>query len=187
MLQRPAVLIGAILLVAGLVSCSRATDPVAPMKAALQETGDGFLTIRTESVEYPMPTDPNGGEFTATVVNATDRLFHARLGDAFNAAVEQSNLYAADGSHGFLEQWDARSWRKLQRPALIEGVRVVELRPHSTYTLRGYYSSSTRDGGTPASVSLRFRVEYFDDAATSPDQAHQDFSNTFVLTRSRNP
>src|SRR5262245_1109267 len=143
MLERRIPSIGAIVLVAGLISCSRATDPVAPIGAAPQETGDGFLTVRTEKVEYPMPTDPNGGEFTATVTNTTDRLFHARLGDAFNAAVEQSELSAAVGSHGFLEQWDPPSWQSLPRPYLIEGVRVVELRPHSTYRLRGFFRSAS--------------------------------------------
>jgi hypothetical protein len=182
MRQRTTWLIGTIALVAGLVSCSRGTNPVAPVGAAPQETGDGFLTIRTEKVEYRRLTDPYGGVFTATVANTSDRLFYARLGDALYAAVDQPVLFATAGSHGFLEQWDPPSWRSIERPFMDEGVSVVELRPHSTYSLRGYFRSpSTGFGRWPTPVSLRFRVQYFDDAATSPDKAHQDFSNTFVL------
>ena len=182
MRQRTALLIGTLALVAGLVSCSRETNPVAPVGPAPQETGDGFLTIRTEKVEYTMLTGPYRGQFTATVANTSDRLFHARLGDALYSAVDQPVLFAAAGSHGFLEQWDAPSWQSIERPMMDEGVSVIELRPHSTYSLRGYFRSpSTGFGGWPAPVSLRFRVQYFDDAATSPDKAHQDFSNTFVL------
>jgi hypothetical protein len=184
MLRRWFLGIGVMLLMAVSLSCSRATAPVATLPPAPEETGDGWLTIRTEQVEYPVGGDPFGGEYSATVVNLTDRMFYARLGDGFNTAAEQATLWAAEGSHGSVEEWDGNSWDRLPRAFLIEGVRIVELHPRSTYTLRGHFdSASDRFDRSPDRISLRFRVQYFDDAATSPEQAHQDFSNIFVLKR----
>jgi len=184
MLHRQLLGLGAILLMAGSLSCSRATQPAARVGPAPEETGDGLLTIRTRQLEYPVSCVPFGGEFTATVENRTDQLFYARLGDGFSAAAEQAMLYAAEGSHGFVEEWDASSWKRLPRFFLIEGVRIVELHPRSTYTLRGHFdSASDVFDRSPDRISLRFRVQYFDDAATSPEEAHQDFSNVFVLER----
>src|SRR5262245_43132198 len=112
MLHRRLLGIGAILLMAGVNSCSRATEP-APFPPAPQETGDGFLTIATAELEYSLPA--YGGELRATVTNTTDNVFYARLGDGFDAAVEQSTLHVAAGSHGFLEQWDSAAWQGLPR------------------------------------------------------------------------
>lgn len=182
--------IGAITLMAGLTSCSTQTNPVAP--AAPEGTGDGFLAIHDAKVVY---SSPHQIQVTATIENHTDRLFYARLGD-FYGGTQQIVLYAVSGSHAFLEQWDDASWHDLPRFMAFEGVRVVELRPHSTYTLSGGTPRAASDGGLgkapdrfdgppridrPAPATYRLKVQYFDDAATSPDQGHEDFSNTFVM------
>jgi hypothetical protein len=184
MLQRPALLIGSIALVAGLLSCSRQSNPTAPLGSAPQESGDGLLTIQNAKVVY---SSSQRLRVTATVENHTDRLFYARLGDAYNSAAEQPTLWCAAGSNGFLEQWNPPAWQSMPRFFLFEGVRVVELRPHSTYTLQGgtsHSESGNRFARFADRISLRLRVQYFDDAALSPDQEHQDFSNNFVLERS---
>lgn len=186
MLKRPSLWNVTIILVAGLISCSPETNPVTPTGVGPQETGDGFLSIRTEKNTYPRPEGPYGRDFAATIVNQTDRLFYARLGDGFIASQDQATLMAAEGSDGFLEQWDSSEWQPLPRPVAIEGTAVIALRPRSTYTLNGYFPPARGGIGIPdpwAKVSLRFRVQYFDDPGMAPEQAHQDFSNTFVLTR----
>lgn len=184
-MRRPIRWNGAILLMIGLTSCSPTSNPVTPAAIAPQEIGDGFLTIRTEKTVYPRPDGTTWASFAATIVNDSDRLFYARLGDGFSAASEQATLYAAEGSHGFIEQWNRAEWQGVARPVAYEGSAVVELRPRSTYTLHGSFPpASTGDIlDLRAKVSLRFRVQYFDDAETRPEQVHQDFSNIFVLTR----
>ena len=181
MLQRPTFLIGSIALVAGLLSCSPESNPTAPLGSAPQESGDGLLTIQNAKVVY---SSSRRIEVTATVENHTDRLFYARLGDAYNSSAEQPTLYCAAGSNSFLEQWDPPAWQSLPLSHLDEGVRVVELRPHSRYTLYGltfHSGSASRFVRLPDRISLRLRVQYFDDATLSPDHAHQDFSNNFIL------
>jgi hypothetical protein len=197
MLRRPILAIGAISLVALLVSCSSGTDPVAPLAPAPEQTGDGFLTIRTVSVVH---WNADRFQVTATVENRTDRAFYARLADPYGRPLPPAlpTLYAAAGSSARLEQWAPPAWQGVQEYVLIEGVWVLELLPHTTYTMQGgsyRAGSDSRTVGTPnpihprltAQYSLRFRVEYFDDAALSPDKAHQDFSNVFVVTRPRTP
>lgn len=181
MLRRPTWLIGSIALVAGLLSCSPESNPTAPPGSALQESGDGLLTIQNAKVVY---SSSRRIEVTATVENHTDRLFYARLGDAYDSRAEQPTLHCAMGSNGFLELWDPPAWQSLPLFPLYEGVRVVELRPHSTYALYGgtlHSGSASRFARSWDRISLRLRVQYFDDATLSPDHVHQDFSNHFVL------
>src|SRR5215471_21519427 len=185
--------IAAIGLMAFMVSCSSGTSPVAPLPPATEETGDGFITIRAPSSAY---ADPAYVGVTATLENHTDQLFYARLGD-FYGGLDQSSLAAVAGSSGFLEQWESRSWKDLPRHIATEGVIVVALRPHSTYTLWAgplHPWSAPRVGKLPdrtddrpglvvrppSQSTYRLEVQYFDDAAMSADKAHHDFSNIFV-------
>ena len=177
-----ALLIGSVALVAGLLSCSPESNPTAPPGSAPQESGDGLLAIQSAKVVFSRSRQIR---VTGTVENHTDGLFYARLGDYCNSSAEQPTLYCAAGSDGFLEQWDRPAWQSLPLFPLIEGVRVVELRPHSTYTLDGFtfHSGSGSSFSRSPDRILRLRVLYFDDAALSPDHAHQDFSNNIILER----
>ena len=192
MLLRRLLGIGAIMVMAGSISCSRATDPVAPLAPPPEETGDGFLTIRTENVAYPNDIRV---DVAATVENHADRVLYAPLGD-FYGGLDQPQLYAVRGSYGSLEKWEPPSWQSLPQCVAIEGPRLVALRPHSTYKLwagtfysepKGRFTPSSRFdrppmAPSPRQASVRIRLGYFDDAAMSADKAHQDFSNTFVVT-----
>lgn len=170
-----AVHLPAVLAVSGLVAC---TSPVKPLIPVPQRVGDGFLTIQTEKSGYTWAeVSLRGAGIRATLVNHTDRSFYARLGDGFNAALEQERLHIAEGSHAFVEQWvSPSSWRILERAVLIEGVGTIVLRPHGTYTLHGHVLGPENAG------VFQLRVQYFDHMDVPPDAAaHQDFSDTFVI------
>jgi hypothetical protein len=197
MLRRPILSIGAIGLVALLLSCSPETDPVAPLAPAPEETGDGFLTIHSVNVVH---WGPDRFLVTATVENHTDRTFYSRLADPYGRPLPPAlpTLHAAAGSSGHLEQWDPPSWQSVPRSLITEGVWVLEILPHASYTMesstyRAGSASRTAGGLDPihprltGQYTLRFRLEYFDDEALSPGKAHQDFSHTFVVTRPRTP
>jgi hypothetical protein len=164
-----------------LVSCSPQRDnPVAPASAPPESTGDGILTIVADEAKFAWSGVVG---VDATIANPTDREFHARLGDGFNAAIEQSTLYAADGSDGFVELWDSDSgWEEVPRVPMDEGVGSVVIRPHTTYRLIGYFEAPKTPGfGAGLRESFRLRVRYFDDPAAPIEQAHQDYSNTFII------
>lgn len=163
------------LAVSGLISCSHRTNPII---AVPEQAGAGFLTIQTEKSEYAWAEVSLGtGEgFRATLVNNTDLLFHATLGDRMNAAAEQQTLYVAEGSDGFLERWVPPSeWKNLDRVWLDEGVGIIEIRPHSIYRLMGLVT------GPKTSGALRLRVQYFGQPEIQPGQAYQDYSNVFAV------
>jgi len=175
--RMPRMLVG--LVFVGLISCSPLSNPVAP-QPALREAGDGFLTIQTEKAVYGSSEQL----VRATLVNGSDRQFHAFLGDAMIDAQEQFSLMATAGSDGFLEEWvPPFEWRSMARPLMFEGGRSIVLQPHGSYTLFGY---PKRDR-TPLQIgpkgsTIRFRVQYFDGPPDQPGQtAHQDFSNHFIL------
>ena len=174
----------AITLVVGSFSCSPQSNPVTPAAGAPQQTGDGFLTIRTTRVEYLSPGGVDWNVLGATLANPTDRVFYARLVDAMSPGDPPPALIAVEGSDGFLERWNSPAWDGLARPIAIEGTGLAVLRPHTAYSLYGYFRLPPRPriGPDPA-ISLRFRIQYFDGLETLPEQEHEDFSNTFVLAR----
>src|SRR6185295_9238622 len=90
-LSRPLVFLA----VAGLVSCSQRADPLGP----LLQPGGGLLSIQTEKRTYPQAeaSVASGIGIRASLINLTDRTFHATLGDAFNPAPEQPVLNVAEG------------------------------------------------------------------------------------------
>jgi hypothetical protein len=159
----------------GSISCSREFDLLGPEAPSAP---DGFLTIRTEKESYTLSEVFVAGFIRASLVNRTDRLFHSTLGDGFNAAVEQPDLYVAEGSHAFLERWTVpHGWRSVPRGLLIEGVRTIEIHPKGSYGLIAFYGHQVWTIGR-----YRLRVEIFDDAEIRPgDVAHQEYSSTFTI------
>src|SRR5262245_48859458 len=162
------------------LSCSSDSNPLFPsfpssLATAPQRDGDGFLTIQTGKTQYTrgeISLMSGGGSIHATVVNHSDQLFHAILGDGFNGAPEQQYLFVAEASDGFLDQWIPTSgWKSLARGTLIEGVRSIELRPHSTYVLIAHAMGDETPG------QFQLKVRYADEALA----VHQDYSNVFVV------
>jgi hypothetical protein len=70
------------------------------------------------------------------------------------------------------------SWRSLPRGFADEGVSIIELRPHGTYTLHGRVTGRSTGG------YFRLRVEYFDQPEAQQGVGmHQDLSNDFTVLR----
>lgn len=98
-----------------------------------------------------------GSGVRATLTNASDRTLASTLGDKFNAATEQADLYVALGGSGALEWRDPNGvWRAAGLAHLVEGTKPITLRPAGTYRLTALLREP-RNVGT-----YRIRIDYFD-------------------------
>jgi hypothetical protein len=118
-----------------LAACSandslQTTDPVSGIVA-------GQITIALAKTTYSVSdlTPSSGQGVRATLGNTADQPFYSRIGDAFNGAAEQSPLFVANGSDAALEREQGSDWIAVTGMQLVEGVKVVTLRPGKTYEL----------------------------------------------------
>jgi hypothetical protein len=117
----------------------------------------------------------NGNGVIATISNPTGRAYYARIGDAFNAAAEQSPVYIALGTDAAIERLNPDgSWSVMSTGVLVEGAKVVTLKAGGTYELRGNLAEPRQVG------TMRIRLRFY----TTPDATGTpmvDYSPTFIV------
>jgi len=117
---------------------------------------------------------PTGTGIKANLTNSTERSFISTLGDKFNAATEQAQLFVAKGGSAALEWRDpAGEWLPSALVQLVEGVRPVLLRSNGYYTLTALLFGPRRTG------LYRIRVDYFD--AADAGTRLSDYSPPFEI------
>ena len=117
---------------------------------------------------------PEGTGVRATVTNATDRTLASTLGDKFNAATEQADLFIALGGSGALEWRDANGmWQVAGLAHLVEGAKQITLRPAGTYRLTALLREPRNTG------TYRIRIDYVDVPVGAV--RHTDYSAHFQI------
>lgn len=117
----------------------------------------------------------NGTGILATISNPNGRPYHARIGDAFNAAAEQSPVYIALGTDAAIERQNTDgTWSVMPTGVLVEGSKVVTLRAGGTYELRGNLSEPRQVG------TMRIRLRYFT-TTDATGTAMTDYSAPFIV------
>jgi hypothetical protein len=109
----------------------------------------------------------------ATLRNSTIRTLESALGDKFNAAMEQADLFVVKGSNGSLEREEPDGWRIVVLNTLVEGIKRVTLRPGASYSLTALLREPRRTG------MYRIRVDFFD--APGGTKAFSDYSEPFEI------
>ena len=109
----------------------------------------------------------------ATLRNSTIRTLESALGDKFNAAMEQADLFVVKGSSGALEREEPDGWRIVVLNTLVEGIKRVTLRPGASYSLTALLREPRRSG------MYRIRVDFFD--APGGTKVFSDYSEPFEI------
>lgn len=166
---------GSGLVVIGLVAaCS--TPSAAPEGSDLTPSENTALTI---TLVKPIWTweEVAGSQATgvrANIFNWSDRTLTSRLGDRFNSASEQMDLFVTKGGSGALEWRDSEGvWREAGMWQAVEGVKEVLLRPSRSYTLTAMLRDTRRTG------LYRIRVDYVE--ATGSTVQYSDYSGPFEI------
>ena len=124
-----ALLFGAALAACSGSESSQTTDPTNSIVA-------GQLTVSLSKASYAASElTPSSGGVRATLHNTADQAFYSMIGDAFNGAAEQSPLYVANGSDASLERQQGSDWVAVSGVQMIEGVKVVSIKPGKSYDL----------------------------------------------------
>ncbi len=117
---------------------------------------------------------PQGSGVRATLTNVSERTLLSTLGDKFNSAPEQADLFVAKGGSAALEWRDASGeWRATALAQLVEGVKPVVLRRGGNYTLTALLFGPRRPG------IYRIRVDFFD--APAGVVRYSDSSSPFQI------
>jgi len=104
----------------------------------------GQLTIALSKSTYSTSElNPSSGGVRATLGNTADQTFYSMIGDAFNGAAEQNPLYVANGSDASLERQQGSDWVAVTGVQMIEGVKIVSIRPGKSYDLIVQSSAAT--------------------------------------------
>lgn len=110
----------------------------------------------------------------ATLRNTTTRMLESALGDKFNAAMEQADLYVVKGSSAALEREEPDgTWRIILLNTLVEGIKRVTLRPGANYSLTALLREPKHTG------LYRIRVYFYD--APGGTEAFSDYSEPFEI------
>jgi hypothetical protein len=135
------------------------------------------LTITTSKSVYTWDEASFGGPgVRATVVNPSARDYFANIGDAFNGALDQPDVFIALGTDAAVERLEASgAWSVLPTGVLVEGSRVVKLRAGGSYQLRGNLSEPRTVG------TMRVRLRYYTAADTAGLQPMVDYSAPFTV------
>ena len=131
-----------------------------------------FITLTKPTWSWDEVSGPQGSGLRASVYNGSLHPLTSILGDRFNDASEQMNLFVAKGGSGTVE-WRSPEgvWLEAGLAQLVEGSRAVVLRPARSYTL----SALLRD--TPRLGLYRIRVDY-----EYPDGTrYSDYSGVFEI------
>lgn len=115
-----------------LVACAGSTSD-SPFAT---EISAGGLSLAIEKTSYSIAeVSPGTAGVRATLTAASDKPYYAKLGDAFNGAIDQNPLYIAEGTDGLVERQSGGTWVKASGGILAEGVREVVLAPGKTYSV----------------------------------------------------
>jgi hypothetical protein len=148
--------------------CNPVTGPLSSGTAA-------NITI---AVHEPVPALEQAGTWIvqATVTNSSaDQSFFSNVGDGYNSALDQPRIYAALGTHAFIERHIAgMKWADANTAILIEGSRFVVLGAGKTYELEGAIKPTSP--GT-----YRVRLDYFTRNNDPTEKARQAYSATFQV------
>jgi hypothetical protein len=146
--MRPLICVAAAALLA---ACSSSSSEV-----QISDLAVSGLSVTAEKTTYSA-ADINAGEdgVRATLTAATDQPFYARLGDAFNGAVDQNPIYLAAGTDGTAERQSGSTWVAAESGILVEGVREVVLSPGKTYTMLATLARPVQSGTYRLRVSVR--------------------------------
>jgi hypothetical protein len=134
------------------------------------------ITISVRKTSYGWEESSfNGNGIVATISNPNGRAYYARIGDAFNAATEQSPVFIALGTDAAIERQNGDgSWTVVATGILVEGAKVVTIKAGGSYELRGNLSEPRQVG------TMRIRLRYFTNA-DGTGTAMTDYSPTFIV------
>lgn len=146
---------------------------------------DGYkkLSIKTNATSYTWQQGESKDfiSIQGTIINDSDATYYSRLGDGFGPP-EPDLLYIAAYSGGYIEKYSEseKIWMERElKSILIEGVRVVPIKPSQDYSIFGPLTKSREEDETG---TYRIRIDYYD--IENPDSTvipFQDFSNTFEI------
>lgn len=161
-------------MVVGIAACSTATDPPAteprvsqgPLIAPPADYNFNIAIERTQTTNDLV-------EVVARVTSTATQDFYANVGDGFNAAPEQSTIFAALGTHAVIERRSGMMWESVNTSPLIEGSRFVRLSAGGNYTLVGSMAD--------VSGTYRIRLDYFTRSNDPTATPLHDYSPTFVV------
>ncbi|MGQ0538237.1 MAG: hypothetical protein ACT4R6_04770 [Gemmatimonadaceae bacterium] len=146
----------------------------------LSPNAPGILRIALEkSVWSWTEVSGDSGSLRATLTNAGSVAVYARIGDAFNSATNQPDVFIAEGSDAILERRTGDgAWSRASVGILLEGVKTVMLAARAgagaEYSLTGVLQGPRQSG------IYRIRVDYFDNAGRNTPR-RTDYSQTFEI------
>ncbi len=157
-------------------NCSKDQNPLLP-------NGEEFnrkLEIKTEKSEYYIGEDFYNMAFVrSTVLNTSSDTFYSKLGDGFNASIDQDVLQIAKGTEGYFEQnIGDNKWENLNLGILIEGSRIIRILPLKEYDLHAIAYLDSNSVG-----KFRLRVNYYKSYSQPSIDTLRDTSNTFFIYR----
>jgi hypothetical protein len=166
------------ILVINLLFCTKNDNPVKPNQ--IQE-GNGNLLINIIPDAYSWSTVDSGEVLylSSNLTNLSDDVYYSRVGDRFNAALDQDHLSIASNTNAFIEMHnnDNATWEIVNCAVLIEGSRFVSIIPNKTYTLDGCIPHNQIYTG-----KFRIRIDYYNNIEpTTSDTVFKDYSNTFTI------
>jgi hypothetical protein len=138
------------------LACASGTSEV--LRTA--EFSPAGLTLSIDKSAYiRADLDPGSGNgVRATLLGSTERSYYSRLGDAFNAALDQNPLFVAEGSDGSLERQSGNSWIRVAGVPLVEGVRDVVISTSKSYGIIAHASPPIQAGTYRMTIKLRDAV-----------------------------
>lgn len=149
-----------------------ACDTPAGVRDDLTPGGTTVLAITPAKSEWTWDEVISTG-VRATLRNTTTRTLESALGDKFNAAMEQADLFIVKGASGALEREDPDGmWRVTLLNALVEGIKRVTLRPGSSYSLTAILREPGRSG------THRIRVDFYEPGGS---KVFSDYSESFEI------
>lgn len=165
-----------VLAILGISGCSDVTAPPAPEALRGPAPVDAANNIRIvpDKSVFSQAEASGGFGIMATVTNASNVDFYARVGDGFNSALDQPTLYAALGAHAVIERLlPGSTWEGANTAVLIEGTGFVVLKAGKSYRLNGTIA--------PKSPGVyRIRLDYSDhNHDESAPQPFHDYSALF--------
>lgn len=156
-----------------LAACSSASE-VSEL-TSLTPNAAHALSITLPKTSWTWDEVSQGPGLRAAIRNTTTRAIKSSLGDAFNAASEQPNLFLAELAGGGAVEWRDASgaWEPVALAILVEGAKAVTLRPGTDYSLTAHLAGARRTG------TFRIRIDFYDDPAGSERQS--DYSAPFEV------
>ena len=151
------------------VFVAQCNNPIAPVPFGTVSS----FTIVVAKPEFTQDEASTWG-IRATVSNTSkDQSFFANVGDGFNSAIDQPEIFAAVGTHAVIERQGAgMKWSEANVGVLDEGTRFVVLSAGKSYDLEG--TIAPKSPGT-----YRIRLDYFTRDNDPNEKPRHAYSATF--------